>query len=80
MNPKYSRRDGEDLYEYGLRLIEAKVEERPDPEDLSWNDIVIATGMEYNSDSLRKAAATTPYSGYAVAQYYKRKYATSDNA
>ena len=75
MNPKYRQRDGEDLYEYGLRLIETKVEEKPDPEDLNWDDIVKATGMEYNSDSLRKAAAVTPYCGYAVAQYFKKKYA-----
>lgn len=79
MNPKYRQMDGEDLYEYGLRLIETKVEEKPDPEDLNWDDIVKATGMEYNSDSLRKAAAVTPYCGYAVAQYFKKKYAKQDN-
>ena len=30
VNPKYERREGEDAYEYGLRLIEIKVEQRPD--------------------------------------------------
>lgn len=73
MNPKYERRDGEDTFEYGLRLIETKIEQKPD--DLDWEDIIEATGMDCHRDSLRKAAAVTPYSGYAVAQYFKRKYA-----
>ena len=30
VNPKYERREGEDAYEYGLRLIEIKVEQKPD--------------------------------------------------
>lgn len=74
MNPKYERRDGEDTFEYGLRLIETKIEQKPD--DLDWEDIIEATGMDCHRDSLRKAAAVTPYSGYAVAQYFKKKYAT----
>ena len=78
MNPKYERLDGEDQYEYGLRLIETKVEKQPD--DLEWEDIVEAAGINCHRDSLRKAAATTPYSGYAVAQYYKKKYAVGNNA
>ena len=62
VNPKYERREGEDTYEYGLRLIEIKVEQKPD--DLDWEDIVEATGIECHRDSLRKAASVTPYSGY----------------
>ena len=31
MNPKYERKEGEDLYEYGLRLIEIKMEQKPEP-------------------------------------------------
>ena len=73
MNPKYERAEGEDLYEYGLRLIETKVEQKPD--DLDWEDIVEATGIDCHRDSLRKAASVTPYSGYKVAQYFKRKFA-----
>lgn len=73
MNPKYARKEGEDLYEYGLRLIEIKVEQKP--EDLDWEDIVEAAGLDCHRDSLRKAAAVTPYSGYAVAQHFKRKIA-----
>lgn len=75
MNPRYDRREGEDLYEYGLRLIETKVEQKPD--DLDWQDIIEAAGIDCHRDSLRKAASTTPYSGYAVAQYMKQKYASA---
>ena len=60
MNPKYERKDGEDTFEYGLRLIEIKVEQKPD--DLDWEDIVEATGIDCHRDSLRKAASVTPYS------------------
>lgn len=77
VNPKYERREGEDTYEYGLRLIEIKVEQKPD--DLDWEDIVEATGIECHRDSLRKAASVTQYSGYAVAQYFKKKYAAQGN-
>lgn len=76
LNPKYERKAGEDLYEYGLRLIEIKMEQKPD--DLDWEDIVEATNLDCHRDSLRKAASVTPYSGYSVAQYFKRKYASSD--
>lgn len=78
VNPKYQCREGEDAYEYGLRLIETKVEQKPD--DLDWEDIVEATGIDCHRDSLRKAASVTPYSGYAVAQYYKKKFATQDSS
>lgn len=77
MNPKYERKEGEGAYEYGLRLIEIKVEQKPD--DLDWEDIVEATGIDCHRDSLRKAASVTPYSGYAVAQYFKKKYAAQGN-
>lgn len=73
MHPKYAKRDGESSYEYGLRLIELKVEQKPD--DLDWEDIIELTGLDCHRDSLRKAAYTTPYSGYAVSQYYKKKMA-----
>ena len=76
MNPRYERREGEESYEYGLRLIETKIEQKPD--DLDWEDIIEATGIDCHRDSLRKAASVTPYSGYAVAQYFKKKYALQD--
>lgn len=78
MNPKYERREGEADFEYGLRLIEIKVEQKPD--DLDWEDIVEAVGLDCHRDSLRKAASVTPYSGYAVAQYFKRKFAAADKS
>ena len=59
-----------------MRLIEIKVEQKPD--DLDWEDIVEAVGLDCHRDSLRKAASVTPYSGYAVAQYFKRKFAAAD--
>lgn len=71
LNPRYERREGEDTFEYGLRLIEIKIEQKPD--DLEWEDIVEAVGIDCHRDSLRKAASSTPYSGYAVAQYFKKK-------
>ena len=76
VNPRYERREGEESYEYGLRLIETKIEQKPD--DLDWEDIIEATGIDCHRDSLRKAASVTPYSGYAVAQYFKKKYALQD--
>jgi len=76
VNPKYERREGETDFDYGLRLIEIKVEQKPD--DLDWEDIVEAVGLDCHRDSLRKAASVTPYSGYAVAQYFKRKFAAAD--
>lgn len=76
VNPKYERKEDEDLYEYGLRLIEIKMEQKPD--DLDWEDIVEAAQLDCHRDSLRKAASVTPYSGYAVAQHFKRKYAAAD--
>lgn len=71
MNPKYNRLENESEYEYGLRLIEIKVEQNPD--DLDWSDIVSLLGMNVHYDSLRKAANVTPYSGYHVMKYFKSK-------
>lgn len=76
MNPKYEKRMGENDYEYGLRLIETKVEQNPP--DLEWSDIVDLTGLNIHYDSLRKAANVTPYSGYNVAKYFKEKYAAEN--
>lgn len=73
MNNKYERLENESEYEYGLRLIETKVEQNPD--DLDWQDIVDLLGLSCHHDSLRKAANVTQYSGYAVMKYFKEKYA-----
>lgn len=71
INPKYNKLDNETDYEYGLRLISLKVEEKPD--DLEWSDIVELLNLDCHKDSLRKAAAVTDYCGYKVIQYYKNK-------
>ena len=73
VNPIYNRRDNEEKYEYGLRLITEKVEKNPS--DLDWADIVEALNLNCHRDSLRKAAATTEFSGYSVMKYFKQKYA-----
>ena len=78
INPKYVKHDGESAYEYGLRLIETKVEEKPD--DLNWQDIVLLLGLDCHKDSLRKAAAVTDYSGYKVMQYFKDKLESINHA
>ena len=44
MNPKYKQLENEDSYEYGLRLIEIKVEQNPS--DLEWSDIVDLLGLD----------------------------------
>lgn len=71
MNPRYNKLESETDYEYGLRLISIKVEEKPD--DLDWEDIVTLLNLDCHRDSLRKAANVTDYSGYKVMQYFKEK-------
>lgn len=71
MNPQYNKLENETDYEYGLRLISIKVEEKPD--DLDWEDIVSLLKLDCHRDSLRKAANVTDYSGYKVMQYFKEK-------
>lgn len=68
---RYLKEKKETEYEYGLRLISIKIEEKP--EDLEWSDIVELLGLDIHKDSLRKAASTTPYSGYAVMKYFQEK-------
>lgn len=77
MNPKYQRWENEDSYEYGLRLIELKVEQNPS--DLEWSDIVDLLDLNVHYDSLRKAANVTPYSGYNVMKYFKSKAASGSS-
>ena len=77
MNPQYSKLESETDYEYGLRLISIKVEEKPD--DLDWEDIVTLLNLDCHRDSLRKAANVTEYSGYRVMQYFKEKLETQNH-
>lgn len=71
MNPQYNKLESETDYEYGLRLISIKVEDKPD--DLDWEDIVTLLHLDCHRDSLRKAANVTDFSGYKVMQYFKEK-------
>ncbi len=54
MNLKYNQLENEDSYEYGLRLIETKIEQNPP--DLEWSDIVDLLGLDIHYDSLRKSS------------------------
>lgn len=71
MNKRYEKQSGESDYEYGLRLISIKVEEKPD--DLDWQDIVDLLHLDVHRDTLRKSVNGCPYSGYNVLKYYKNK-------
>ena len=73
MNQKYIKTENETEYDYGLRLIETKVEQNPP--DLDWSDIVDLLKLDIHYDTLRKAANVTPYCGYAVMKYFKEKQA-----
>ena len=65
-----NKRDNENQYEYGLRIITEKANKNL---DLDWDEIVDLLDLDCHRDSLRKAANTTPYSGVAVAKYYQDK-------
>ena len=68
----YSKKENETDYEYGLRLIKIKNEEKPD--DLEWGDIVELLGLDIHKDTLRKSAAvSSPYSGYNVMKYFEER-------
>ena len=64
--------ENETQFEYGLRIIEGKVNREL---DLDWDEIVDLLKLDCHKDSLRKATSVTPYSGVAVAKYYKDKIA-----
>lgn len=66
-----NRREDENDYEYGLRLIKAKCENEI---DLDWQDIIEILGLNCHRDSLRKACSVTEYSSYKVGEYYRNKY------
>lgn len=69
MDLRYKKKENETDYEYGLRLIEIKMEEKPD--DLEWADIVELLGLDMHRDSFRKSVVTGPYSGYNVMKYFR---------
>lgn len=56
-------------YEEELRYL-ANVVETP---DRNWAKVIEDLNLPYNPDSVRKAFACTPYSGYAVYKYFTGK-------
>ena len=64
------RLDNETEYEYGLRIICAKVDKEI---DMGWDEICQLLKLNLHSDSIRKATSTTQYGGVAVAKYYEDK-------
>ena len=67
---EYAKRENETDYEYGLRLIKSKVEDKPN--DLDWEDIVEELNLNIHRDSLRKSVQGE-YGGYSVMQHYEEK-------
>lgn len=59
-----------DNYEKNLQLLMDKVD---GVQDLDWRTVANMIGLDMHEDSLRKAWATTPYGGYAVAKYFMDK-------
>lgn len=68
MPHRYNKKVGESKFEYGMRLIEIKMEENPP--NLDWEDIVEFAELGIHRDTLRKASQTD-FGGYAV--YRKMK-------
>ena len=64
------RLENETDYEYGLRIICAKVDKEI---DMGWDEICKLLKLNLHSDSIRKATSTTQYGGVAVAKYYEDK-------
>lgn len=67
---RYKKKENETDFEYGLRLIEIKMQDKPD--DLDWQDIVEILNLNIHRDSLRKACQTE-YGGYNIMKYFKEK-------
>lgn len=63
------RKVGETEFEYGLRLIEGKIENTIDVE---WQDIIDLLGLDIHRDTLRKACQGE-YGSYNVLKHFKSK-------
>lgn len=64
------RLENETDFEYGLRLIEYKIEDNP--QDLDWQDIIDTLDLGIHRDTLRKASQTD-FGGYNVYKYMRSK-------
>lgn len=69
MDINYLKQENESEFEYGLRLIKIKMEDKP---DLEWADMVELLDLGVHYDSLRKSCQGK-FGGYEVAQYYENK-------
>ena len=72
MSNLYDRRENESQFDYGMRLIEIKMEENPP--DLDWEDIVEIADLGIHRDTLRKASQTE-FGGYNVYKIMKERLA-----
>ena len=72
MSNTYDRRDNESRFDYGMRLIQIKLEENPP--DLDWEDIVELADLNIHRDTLRKASQTE-FGGYNVYKIMKKRLA-----
>lgn len=66
----YSRRDNESYFDYGMRLLETKME--LNPEDLDWQDIVELLDLNIHRDTLRKSSQGD-FGGYNVYKIMREK-------
>ena len=63
------RKDEESRIEYGMRLIEGKIENTV---DIEWQDIVDLLGLDIHRDTLRKACQGE-FGSYNVMKFFKEK-------
>lgn len=67
---EYKRLKNESDFDYGMRLIETKMELNPD--NLDWQDIIELLGLKVHRDTLRKACQGE-FGGYSVYKSMKDK-------
>ncbi|MBK5239801.1 hypothetical protein [Clostridium sp.] len=70
MTEELKRLENESDFEYGLRLIKIKVEDKPD--NLEWADMVSMMGLTIHYDTLRKAVQA-PFGGYQTLKFFEDK-------
>lgn len=76
MEFNYDRKPLESNLQYLLRLVEIKIEMKPD--DLGWKDIVDMTGLDVNPDTLRKAMQPKEFGGYAIYKEFQSATTTDE--
>lgn len=76
MELNYERKALESDLQYLLRLVEIKMEMKP--EDLGWKDIVDMANLDVNPDTLRKAMQPKEFGGLAIYKEFKSMTTTDD--